>query len=148
MSFRILVVHGANLNQLGLREPHIYGTTTLAEIDARLRARATQAGYEIESFQSNSEGALVDRIHAARGNVQGILINPGSYTHTSVAIRDALESVALPAVEVHLTNLHRREGFRHTSLTAPACVGQILGFGANSFLLGLDALIGHISEKK
>jgi 3-dehydroquinate dehydratase-2 len=141
---RILVIHGPNLNLLGTREPAVYGTTTLAEIDAALRAQAQAAGVEIETVQSNHEGEIVTRIQEARGRCQGILMNPGAYSHTSLAIRDALDAVALPAVEVHLTNVHRREAYRHTLVTAGACVGQVLGFGARSYTLGLDALIGHL----
>jgi 3-dehydroquinate dehydratase-2 len=138
---RILVIHGPNLNLLGTREPQIYGSTTLAEIDAELAARAQKAGAVLESYQSNIEGELVTRIQQARGTFDGIVINPAAYTHTSVALRDALEAVALPAVEIHLSNLHRREPFRRESLTAPACVGQIAGFGARSYYLGLEAIL-------
>jgi 3-dehydroquinate dehydratase-2 len=142
---RILVIHGPNLNMLGTREPHIYGTTTLDEIDAALRAQAAAAGVELETMQSNHEGEIVTRIQQARGRCQGILINPGAYAHTSLAIRDALDAVALPAVEVHLTNVHRREPFRHVLVTAAACVGQVLGFGPRSYFLGLEALIGKVT---
>jgi 3-dehydroquinate dehydratase-2 len=141
---KILVIHGPNLNLLGTREPHIYGTTTLEEIDAALRAQAAAAGVEIETVQSNHEGEIVTRIQQARGRCDGILINPGAYGHTSLAIRDALDAVALPAVEVHLTNVHRREAFRHVLVIAAACVGQVLGFGPRSYSLGLEALIGHL----
>ncbi len=141
---RILVIHGPNLNLLGTREPHVYGTTTLDEIDAGLRAQAAAAGVELESVQSNHEGEIVTRIQQARGRCDGILINPGAYGHTSYAIRDALDAVALPAVEVHLTNVHKREAFRHVLVLAAACVGQVLGFGPRSSTLGLEALIGHL----
>lgn len=135
----VLVIHGPNLNLLGTREPEIYGSERLADIDARLRSLATELAVTVESFQSNSEGALVDRIQAARGTSAAILINAAAYTHTSVAIRDALVATDLPVVEVHLSNIHRREPFRHRSLIADIAVGQVLGFGANSYLLGLRA---------
>jgi len=136
---RVLVVHGPNLNLLGTREPEIYGRDTLAEIDARLALLASELGIGIESFQSNSEGALVDRIQAARGEFAAILINAAAYTHTSIAIRDALAFVEMPVVEVHLSNIHKREEFRHRSLIADIAVGQVLGFGVQSYLLGLRA---------
>jgi 3-dehydroquinate dehydratase-2 len=140
----ILVIHGPNLNLLGSREPGTYGTSTLETIDAMLVQLADELGCRIVSFQSNHEGAIVDRIHqgAAEG-VAGILINPAAFTHTSVAIRDALAAVGIPAVEVHLSNIHRREEFRHHSFIAPVAVGQIAGFGAESYLLGLRALFSH-----
>jgi len=141
---RVLVLHGPNLNLLGTRDPAVYGTTTLAEIDAELRARAAARGAQVESAQSNLEGELVDLIQAARGRFDAIVINPGGYTHTSVAIRDAIEAVALPTIEVHLSNLHARESFRHTSITAAQCVGQITGFGAQSYYLGLDAALAVV----
>jgi 3-dehydroquinate dehydratase-2 len=144
---RILVIHGPNLNLLGTREPHIYGTTTLAEIDDGLRAQATAAGVELEAAQSNSEGDIVGRIQEARGGFDGILINPGAYSHTSYAIRDALDAVNVPAVEVHLSNVHRREEFRHKLVTAGACVGAVLGFGARSYTVALDALLGHLRQR-
>jgi 3-dehydroquinate dehydratase II len=141
----ILIVHGPNLNLLGLREPGIYGTTTLAQIDARLIELGGSLGAKICSFQSNHEGAIIDRLHAARDNEeQGIVINPGGYTHTSVAIRDAIAAVAIPTVEVHLSNIHTREEFRHHSYIAPVAIGQICGFGADSYYLGLQALIAAL----
>jgi len=136
---KILILHGANLNLLGTREPELYGRTTLAEIDAQLRARAAELGVEVETFQSNHEGELVEAIQRARGEVDAIVINPGGYTHTSVAIRDAVVAVGIPTVEVHLTNIHAREEFRGRSFIAPAAVGQICGFGPASYLLGLEA---------
>jgi 3-dehydroquinate dehydratase-2 len=145
---RVLVLHGPNLNLLGTRDPLIYGTTTLAEIDAELARRASARGVALESFQSNHEGALVDAIQGARGRVDAIVINPGAYTHTSIAIRDALEGVALPAVEVHLSNLHAREEFRRESLVAARCVGQISGFGAQSYYLGLDAALAIVERRR
>jgi 3-dehydroquinate dehydratase-2 len=141
---KIVVLHGPNLNLLGTRESAIYGTTTLAEIDAELLRRAKARRAQLRSAQSNIEGELVSLVQAARGWADAIVINPGAYTHTSVAIRDALAAVALPAVEVHLSNLYTREPFRHDSLTAPVCVGQICGFGAQSYYLGLDAVLEHV----
>jgi 3-dehydroquinate dehydratase-2 len=136
---RILVLHGPNLNLLGEREPEIYGHTTLAEIDRQLTALAGELGVTIETFQSNHEGELVDRIQAGRGRIAAIVVNAAGYTHTSVALRDALAAAVVPVVEVHLSNVHRREPFRHHSLIAGVATGQILGFGVDSYLLGLRA---------
>jgi 3-dehydroquinate dehydratase II len=142
----ILVLHGANLNLLGKREPEIYGSTTLADINQSLEVQGQTLGIQLSCFQSNHEGALIDAIHAAVGVHQGILINPGGYTHTSVALRDALSGVYIPTVEVHLSNIHKREEFRHHSYIAPIAVGQISGFGADSYRLGLDALVAHLRK--
>lgn len=133
------MLHGPNLNLIGTREPKIYGKRTLADIDRQLRTLATELGLSVATFQSNSEGALVDRIQAARGTAAAILINAGAYTHTSVAIRDALLAVDVPVIEVHLSNTYARETFRHRSLIADIAAGQIVGFGAQSYLLGLRA---------
>jgi 3-dehydroquinate dehydratase-2 len=143
----ILVLHGPNLNLLGRREPAVYGRATLAEIDARLAAVAADRGAELRILQSNHEGALIDAIHEAISWADGILINPAAYTHTSVALRDAIAGSGLPAVEVHLSNVHAREPFRHTSWIAPVCLGQISGFGPYSYELGLLALLEHLSVR-
>ena len=145
---RVLIVHGPNLNLLGSRDPAIYGTTTLTEIDAELTRRAAARGADVTTVQSNLEGALVDAIQGARGVCDAIVINPGGYTHTSVAIRDAIEAVGLPTVEVHLSNLHAREEFRQVSITAARCVGQICGFGARSYGLGLDAALDIVERSR
>ena len=145
-SLRLLVIHGPNLNLLGKREPDVYGHLTLAEIDARLQAWAAEAGVELRTLQSNHEGTIVDAIHEAAGWAGGLVINPGAYSHTSYAIRDALAAVRLPAVEVHLSNIHAREEFRRTSVVAPACLGQISGFGWHSYRLGLEALAWRTRE--
>jgi 3-dehydroquinate dehydratase II len=143
----VLVIHGPNLNLLGTREPHIYGTTTLAQIDTSLRAQASAAGAEVETVQLNGEGEIITKIQDAKGHFDGLLINAASYTHTSVGIRDAIEAVSLPAIEVHLSNVHRREEFRHRSFIAGACVGLVLGFGAMSYTLALDGLLAHLSRR-
>jgi 3-dehydroquinate dehydratase-2 len=142
---KILVLHGPNLNLLGEREPEVYGHTTLAEIDARLRELAAKRGATVESFQSNHEGQLIDRIQAARRTHRAIIINPGGLTHTSVALRDALVASELPVVEVHLSNIHAREEFRQRSLVAGIAVGQISGLGAKGYELALDALLDRLA---
>jgi 3-dehydroquinate dehydratase-2 len=144
---KVLVLHGPNLNMLGIREPGVYGEVSLETINDNLMISAQKYALELEVFQSNHEGQLIDQIHQAYGLKDGILINPGAFTHYSYAIRDALSSVNLPAVEVHLSNIHKRESFRHTSVTAPVVIGQIAGFGAYSYQLGLLALIQYFDEK-
>jgi 3-dehydroquinate dehydratase II len=143
---KVLVIHGPNLNLLGEREPSVYGTMTLAEIDRRLKALAREEGASVEAVQTNHEGAIVDRLHAARGRYDAIIINAGALTHYSVAIRDAIASISLPVIEVHLSNIHAREPFRHTSVIAPVVQGQILGFGVHSYLLGLRAALALVER--
>jgi 3-dehydroquinate dehydratase-2 len=140
----LLTIHGPNLNLLGTREPETYGTETLADIDAMLAKLAAELGVTVASFQSNSEGDIVSAIQGARGTRDGILINPAAYTHTSIAIRDALLAVEIPIVEVHLSNIHKREEFRKHSLVADVAVGQVTGFGSASYELGLRALAGEL----
>lgn len=141
---KILVIHGPNINMLGTREPDTYGVATMADINSKLQKLAEAKGIKIEFFQSNIEGEIVDKIQSAASGIDGIVINPAAYTHTSVAIRDAIAAMKVPTVEVHLSNIHAREEFRHASLTAPVCLGQICGFGAESYILGLEAIINHI----
>jgi 3-dehydroquinate dehydratase-2 len=140
---RFLVLHGPNLNLLGVREPEVYGRATLEDIEGELVRVAKEAGAEVQCFQSNHEGALIDRIHEARSWADGILINPGGLTHTSVALRDALAGVDLPVVEVHLSNVSAREDFRQRSLVSPVALGVVSGFGPTSYRLGLEGLIAH-----
>lgn len=143
---KILVLHGPNLNMLGKREPSIYGSQTLEDINASLVDLSYELGCQLSFFQSNTEGELIDAIHSASDTFEGILINPAAYTHTSIAIRDAISAVGIPTVEIHLSNIHRRESFRHISMIAPVSVGQISGFGAESYLLGLRGLFSHVKN--
>ena len=143
---RVLVLHGPNLNMLGLREPEIYGRTTLTDIDAGLVALGRELGIAVETFQSNHEGELVSKIQEARGRCAALIINAGAYTHTSVALLDAILAAGPPVIEVHLSNLYKREPFRHHSYIARAAVGQICGFGADSYFLGLRAALGVIKK--
>lgn len=138
---KILVMHGPNLNLLGKREPEIYGTTTLEDINNMIRIKASEVGVETEFFQSNHEGALIDKIQAAVGKYDFVILNAGAYTHYSIAIRDAIASVDVPFIEVHLSNIHKREEFRHSSVIAPVVMGQICGFGADSYLVALEAAV-------
>ena len=141
---KILVINGPNLNLLGDREKENYGEITLDAINNDLKNLAGELGAEVEFFQSNTEGEIVDEIQKAKGNFDGIIINPAAYTHTSIALRDALLAVKIPAVEVHLSNIHAREEFRKTSFTAPVCIGQIAGFKKDSYLLALRAIVNYL----
>ncbi|HBS49044.1 MAG TPA: type II 3-dehydroquinate dehydratase [Rhodobacteraceae bacterium] len=145
--FSLLVLNGPNLNLLGTRQPEIYGTTTLAEIEADCVARGERLGARVTCLQSNHEGTLIDAIHAARGTHDGIVLNAGAYTHTSVALMDAIASVGLPVVELHLSNIHAREPFRHRSYVAPVALGQICGFGPRGYGLALEALVAHLEAR-
>ena len=143
---KILVLHGPNLNMLGTREPDIYGVATLAQINDRLRSLAANLGCEVETFQSNSEGELIDMVQKKGLVVDGLIVNLGAYTHYSLALRDAISALAKPTIEVHLSNIYAREPFRHISVTAPVCRGLITGFGWRGYILALEALVGQLRE--
>lgn len=144
----ILILNGPNLNLLGTRQPEVYGHATLADIEAACRAHAEAHGIALEFMQSNHEGALVDAIHAAKGRHDGIILNAGAYSHTSVALMDALASIELPAIELHLSNVHAREPFRHRSYIAGVALGVICGFGGRGYVLAIDALKGHLEQRE
>jgi 3-dehydroquinate dehydratase-2 len=144
MALQILVLNGPNLNLLGTREPDVYGTTTLDDILADLRVRAGAHDAELRHVQSNNEGALIDALHDARTWADGVVFNPGAYTHTSVALRDAISACELPVVETHLSNVHAREAFRHTSMLSAVCLGVVGGFGRRSYVMALDGLLDHL----
>jgi len=148
MARSVLLLHGPNLNLLGTREPEVYGNWSLSDINQLAITHAQRHDVELKTEQSNHEGVLVDTLHVARQWAAGVVINPGAYTHTSIALRDAISGIQLPVVEVHLSNIHARESFRHVSMIAPVCVGQISGFGWRGYLLGLDALFGHLGWLK
>ena len=143
----VLVLHGPNLNLLGRREPDVYGRLDLAEIDRRVVDTGKQMGLDVRTFQSNHEGVLIDHLHEAQDWAKGVVFNPAGYTHTSVALRDAVSAINIPVVEIHLSNTQARDAFRHTSLIAPVCVGSIAGFGWRSYILGLRALAGILEDR-
>ena len=145
---KILVINGVNMNMLGIREPEKYGHMTLKDLEKELYAYSFELGIDIETFQSNHEGEIVEKIQQSRGVYDGIVLNAAAYTHTSVAIRDAITAAEVPTVEIHMTNIHSREDFRKKSLIAPVCIGQISGFGKNSYLLGLKGLVDYLSTEK
>jgi 3-dehydroquinate dehydratase-2 len=144
----ILVLHGPNLNLIGQREPDIYGRMTLTDIDQELKKSEDEMGLEVRTFQANGEGALIDALHEAQDWASGVIFNPGGYTHTSIALRDAVVAIELPVIEVHLSNVYAREEFRHQSLISPVCAGKISGFGWRSYVLGLQALAWILKEDK
>lgn len=143
----LLLLNGPNLNLLGTRQPEIYGASTLADIEDMATRHAEAHGHTLEALQSNHEGGLVDALHGARSIHDGVILNAGAYTHTSVAIRDAISAIDLPVVELHLSNVHARESFRHHSLISAVCLGQIAGFGVHGYILALDALIAHLDSR-
>jgi len=144
---KVLLVNGPNLNLLGVREPEVYGSETLQDIVDEIRMFASKRNVELSDFQSNSEGDLVTAIHEARTTVDGIIMNPGAYTHTSIAIRDAISGVGLPVIETHLSNVHARESFRRESMIAPVCIGVVAGFGRNSYFVALDGLLRYLGHE-
>jgi 3-dehydroquinate dehydratase-2 len=144
---RILILHGPNLQALGTREPEIYGRVTLDELDTRIRSLAGELGCEVETLQSAHEGVLIDALYQARGRCHGVLLNPGGLTHTSVALRDAVAGAGLPTVEVHLSNIHKRESFRHSSRIAGVALGTVAGFGVDAYLLALRGLVAHLEAQ-
>lgn len=146
MTCSILILNGPNLNLLGTRQPEVYGSTTLADIEALCKARAKELGVDITFAQSNHEGALVDMLHAARGVHDGVILNAGAYTHTSVALMDAISSIMLPVIELHLSNIHAREAFRQHSYIAPVAIGQVCGFGAAGYPLAMEAMVSHLTK--
>ena len=143
---KILVINGVNMNMLGFRETEKYGTMTLKDLEKDLYAFSFELGIDLETYQSNIEGEIVEKIHSTKDGIDGIIINAGAYTHTSIAIRDAISAVNIPTIEVHMTNIYKREEFRHHSYLAPVCIGQISGFGANSYKLGLKAIIDYLNK--
>lgn len=145
---KIFVINGVNMNMLGIREPEKYGSMTLKDLEKFLYAYSFELGVDIEMFQSNHEGEIVEKIHSSYKTADGIIINPGAYTHTSVAIRDAIAAVGIPTVEIHMTNIHSREDFRHKSLIAPVCIAQISGFGFESYKLGLNGLVDFLKNDR
>lgn len=144
MPHTVLILNGPNLNLLGTREPEIYGRETLVDITTELRKHAALSDVTILDFQSNTEGDLIDRLHEARTQVDGVVFNPGAFAHYSIALRDAISSIGLPVVETHLSNIHAREEFRNTSVLAPVCLGVVAGFGRHSYFVALDALLRHL----
>jgi 3-dehydroquinate dehydratase-2 len=143
---RVLVLNGPNLNLLGSREPEVYGKSSLGDIEAMVSERAAEMGVDVSFSQSNHEGVIIDALHAASGTYDAVVFNPGAFTHYSYALHDAVLAGGVPVVEVHLSNISRRERFRRTSVIAPACVGHVAGFGANSYILGLEAAVAHVKE--